>query len=207
MNGRHFPWREDSTTPFAFLITEMLVRQTRAGNVAKIWSDFIRDYPNPESIIQVSDNELISRLQILGFGRQKTEALKSAAHWLVENHNGEVPEKLSDLLAVPHIGNYAARAILCFAFGQKIEIVDTNVLRLFSRYFGIYLPPDIRRAPKAWEIARGILPRERRKAKQHNYGILDFTADICKPGRPRCEICPLAKTCEWGRVQSSNTIK
>jgi A/G-specific adenine glycosylase len=201
INGRVFPWRNPGTTPFAFLVTEMLLRQTRASNVARIWESFINDYPNPKSIIKAPENELISRLKILGFGVQKTEALKSASTYLIANYEGRVPNKLLELLDVPHVGNYAARAVLCFAFGKRVEIVDTNVLRLFSRYFGIQLKPDIRRAPQAWEIAKQILPHERSKAIKHNYGILDFTADICKPGRPRCEICPLSSKCEWGKIQ------
>jgi A/G-specific adenine glycosylase len=208
-NGRIFPWREPGTTPFAFLVTEMLLRQTRASNVAKIWESFIHDYPDPEYIIKTPENELISKLKVLGFGVQKTEALKSASAYLIANFNGQVPNKLQELLGIPHVGNYAARAVLCFAFGKRIEIVDTNVLRIFSRYFGIQLKPDIRRAPQAWEIAMQMLPRERIKAIKHNYGILDFTADICKPGRPRCEICPLSSDCAWGKIQlkKANSIE
>lgn len=200
-NGRHFPWREEGTTPYQFLITEMLLRQTRASDVAGMWRSFISDYPDPESLVKASKLELFSRLKMLGFGEQKAEALQFAATYLIENHKSQVPNTLEELLKIPHIGYYSARAILCFAFGKKIEIVDTNVLRLFARYFGIKLKPDIRREPQAWEIAKHLLPREKKKAKAHNYGILDFTADICKPGKPRCEICPLNKTCVWGRVQ------
>lgn len=200
-NGRVFPWRKPGTLPFAFLVTEMLLRQTRASNVAKIWESFINDYPNPESIIKAPENLLIAKLKVLGFGVQKSEALKAASTYLVAKHKGQVPNKLEELLDVPHIGNYTARAILCFAFGKRFEIVDTNVLRLFSRYFGIQLHSDIRRAPQVWEIAKQLLPRERLKAIKHNYGILDFTAVICKSGRPRCEICPLSRDCEWGKIQ------
>lgn len=200
-HGRDFPWRKKGTTPYAFLITEMLLRQTRASHVVKVWEPFLRDYPDPMSLVNASRSELEARLKVLGFGKQRAEALQAAANWLIENHNGKVPDKLEDLLIIPHIGNYSARAILCFAFGHRIEIVDTNVLRLFSRYFGIHLKPDIRRAPQAWEIARGILPKEKQKSQQHNYGLLDFTADICKSGRPRCEICPVSTSCAWGRIQ------
>lgn len=202
LNGRHFPWRDPGTTPFAFLVTEMLLRQTRASGVAKIWNEFINNYPNPASIIKTRRDTLVKKLKVLGFGEQKTEALKSASEYLIVNHNGQVPSGLKELLDIPHVGNYAARAVLCFAFGKRVEIVDTNVLRLFSRYFGVQLKPDIRRAPQAWEIAREILPRGRKDTIKHNYGILDFTADICKPGRPRCEICPLNHSCSWGKTQT-----
>jgi A/G-specific adenine glycosylase len=205
-HGRFFPWRKPGTTPFAFLVTEMLLRQTRASNVAKVWDSFIEDYPNPESIIKSPTDNLITKLKVLGFGVQKTDALKSASAYLIANHGGHVPNTLKELLNIPHVGNYAARAVLCFAFGKRIELVDTNILRLFSRYFGIELKPDIRRTPQAWKIAREILPAGKQNAIKHNYGILDFTADICKPGKPRCEICPLNQSCNWGRKQVSKQI-
>jgi A/G-specific adenine glycosylase len=198
--GRHFPWREEGTTPFAFLVTEMLLRQTRAPNVARIWKSFLNDYPTAGLLAAANKQELALRLKPLGFGEQKADALIAASTWLIEHHGGQVPNTLDELLRIPHVGNYAARALLCFTFGKRVEIVDTNVLRLFSRYFGIDLKPDIRRAPVAWEIARQILPRDRKRAQQHNYGILDFTADICKSGRPKCEVCPLSSTCVFGQL-------
>lgn len=205
--GRHFPWRRANTSPFAFLVTEMLVRQTRAGEVAKLWDEFTRKYPSAAIMARADREELVEQLKVLGFGNQKAEALLSAAAWLVEHHRGEVPSTVDELLRVPHVGHYAARAVLCFAFGQKVEIVDTNILRFFARYYGLVVKPDIRRNPGIWEIAKEALPREKKKAQQHNYGLLDFTADICKPGRPRCEICPLSSSCIWGRQQLSNSTR
>jgi A/G-specific adenine glycosylase len=200
-HGRSFPWREEGTTPFEFLITEMLVRQTRAGAVAKLWTHITRKYPNAAIMARADKKELVAELSVLGFGNQKADALLSAATWLVKHHNGEVPNTLQELLDVPHVGHYAARAVLCFAFGLKVEIVDTNILRFFARYYGLNVKPDIRRNPGVWEIARKALPKDRKMVQKHNYGFLDFTADICKPGRPRCEICPLSSSCEWGKQQ------
>lgn len=164
-----------------------------------LWQDFIRDYPDPFKLAAASKSEIKNRVAILGFGEQRSTALLEAANYLVEHHDGIVPNKLDDLLKIPHIGQYAARAILCFAFGEKIEIVDINVLRFFARYYGLEVKLDIRRAPEIWDIARAALPRTR--AKAHNYGLLDFTAGICKPGRPRCEICPLSTSCVRGRQE------
>jgi A/G-specific adenine glycosylase len=200
-NGRYFPWREEGTTPYQFLVTEMLLRQTRASNVAKMWGEFFTDYPNFSALLNEHIEFLTVKIKMLGFANQRAEALQSAARWLIDKHSGIVPTKINELLAIPHIGNYSARAILCFAFNHNVEIVDTNVIRLFSRYFGILLKPDIRRAPEAWEIAHNLLPKNKSKAKAHNYGLLDFTAQICKSGTPRCEICPLQVSCVWGNFK------
>jgi len=200
-NGRSFPWRYPDTNPFGILMTEMLLRQTRAGNVAKIWTNFTRDFPTHEALLQTPRRQLVSRLHILGFSNQRASALKAAAEWIRQKHKGEVPDNLEELLKIPHIGPYSARAVLCFAFNKKVEIVDTNVLRFFSRYFGISLPADIRRAPEAWEIARAILPRGNKNTQMHNYGLLDFTGEICKSGTPKCSACPLANSCAFNQRQ------
>jgi A/G-specific adenine glycosylase len=205
-HGRDFPWRHEGTTPFAFLVTEMLLRQTRAAGVAKIWSSFLERFPNAEVLSHASKEELVERLKVLGFGDQKSDALLSASRWLVDHHGGEVPSDLEHLLAVPHLGNYSARAILCFAFGHRIEIVDTNILRLFARYFGLEVKPDIRRNPMVWLLARQALPDDPGLAKKHNYGLLDFTAQVCRPNNPRCDICPLSTSCVLGRHRTGKLL-
>jgi A/G-specific adenine glycosylase len=198
-NGRIFPWRKEDTSPFAFLVTEMLLRQTRAIVVTKLWERFTNKYPDASTVARASIEELVNELKGLGLGNQRAKALREASVWLVQHHGGQVPSQLEELLKIPHVGDYTARAVMCFAFGHQVEIVDTNVLRLFSRYYDQVLVPDIRCNPEVWQWARELLPRERKKAQQHNYGLLDFTADVCRPGRPRCEICPLVSSCAWGR--------
>lgn len=161
----------------------------------------MQSYPDAHSIVKARRRVLVAKLKVLGFGNQRAEALQHAAKHLIENHGGAVPGSLDELLKVPHVGNYAARAVLCFAFGKKIEIVDTNVLRFFARYYGLTVKPDIRRNPVVWEIAKRAMPREKRKAQEHNYGLLDFTGEICKALRPKCGVCPLSASCIWGRRQ------
>lgn len=198
-HGREYPWRVSGIEPFHTLITEMLLRQTRAGGVALIWPDLIKKYGSPNALIEESSEALITFLKPLGFGVQKTDSLKLASSWILAKESGKVPSIRERLLRIPHVGQYVANATLSFAFGKRIEIVDTNVLRLFSRYFGLKLKPDIRRAPEAWKIARKLLPRSKGTVRVHNYGILDFTADICKPIGPKCGICPLSRKCSFYR--------
>lgn len=193
--GRRFPWREDRRTPFNFLLTEMLLRQTRAENVAPLWEEFVTTYPNPLSILHAPRTELVSRLRPLGLVEQRVDALKAVADVLQQSFGGAVPDELEALLGLPHVGEYTARALLCFSFGRRTEVVDTNVLRLFSRVFGLPLGNDNRRAPLATKIARHILPRSGVKVRFHNYGMLDFAAQICRSRGPKCQICPIARQC------------
>jgi len=190
-SGRMFPWRQEGISPFYVLITEMLLRQTDAPSVAKIWHSFFVKYPNVETLAAANKDELFDQLKILGLAGQRSSALLLAASWIVEHHKGILPDTKEELCAIPHVGLYVAHAVLCFAFEQPVEVVDTNILRFFSRYYNIFVrKPDIRRNPKIWEVARASLPGE--KVKQHNYGLLDFTAEICKSRNPLCSLCPLA---------------
>jgi A/G-specific adenine glycosylase len=179
----------------------MLLRQTQAIAVAKMWRPFIQRYPDAKTLTQADQNELFTQLKVLGLASQRSSALLEAASWLVEHHKGQVPATLEELVKIPHVGLYVAHAVVCFAFGQPVEVVDTNVLRFFARYHEIHVPPDIRRAPTIWKVARQALPKRREDVQPHNYGFLDFTAQICRSRSPQCNICPLLSGCKWGSHQ------
>ncbi|MFH1328751.1 MAG: DNA (cytosine-5-)-methyltransferase [Candidatus Bathyarchaeota archaeon] len=145
MHRREFPWRQEDVSPFHILITEMLLRQTKASMVSGMWVEFTTKYPDPEAIVSSNENSLVDNLRALGFVNQRSEALKLASKWLLDNHDGKVPDCEEELFKIPHVGLYTSRAVLCFAFGYKIPIVDQNILRFFSRYYGLSVKPDIRR--------------------------------------------------------------
>lgn len=196
-HGRAFPWREPGVTPFGILIAEMLLRQTRASMAAPVWETFISRYPSPAQCLDASNDELLPLFVPLGFGMQRLGAVRGVCEVLVGNHRGKVPRSIDVLVAIPHLGLYSAHAIACFAYNQRVPVVDVNVLRVFSRLTGEDYGRDNRRgrAPEAWELARRILPS--RNVKQHNYGLLDFSAQICIPRHPRQEQCPLAGSCAY----------
>lgn len=200
-HGRSFPWREPGTSPYGILIAEILLRQTRAEMVVPVWQELVVHYPNPQVLSAAPPGELHQLVQKLGLGKQRVGALKAVACALMERHAGTVPRTVEELEALPHVGPYAARAVCCFAYGQPVPLVDSNVLRLFSRLAGWSLPRDIRRskASPAWEMAARLLPPE--AAREHNYGVLDFSAEVCTPLRPKCETCPLARVCSYARIR------
>jgi A/G-specific adenine glycosylase len=104
---------------------------------------------------------------------------------------------MEDLLSVHGVGLYAAAAVSCFKYGAPVPIVDANVLRVFSRITGTAMGRDLRRSPSGWALARAVLPA--RTARQHNYGLLDFAAQVCTVARPKCDACDLARICAYGR--------
>lgn len=192
-HGRSFPWREPETTPFGILIAEMLLRQTRAEMVASIWPVLLDRYPSPESFSNADEAELLDLLVPLGLVTQRVEATKLVSIEICRRHAGRVPRSIPRLLELPHMGLYSAHAVACFAFNRRVPVVDGNVLRVLSRLTGVDYGRDNRRSPTAWDLAWRILPS--RNAKLHNYGLLDFSAQVCKPIGAEHALCPIRAIC------------
>ena len=194
--GRSFPWREEGTSPFGILVAEILLKQTRAGKVEKVWPSLLARYPSAEAMAGADPQELFSSVSELGFGNQRTQALIALSS-AIKNTGEPLPSTPEELIKLPYIGVYTAHAVACFAFGQRFPIVDLSVVRTISRIAAIQPAKDIRRAGEVWDIAWALLPR--RRYQEHNYGLLDFIAAVCKPGSPDCHICPISKKCAHGK--------
>ena len=192
--GRPFPWRKEGTDPFGVLVAEILLKQTQAGKVAKIWPSLVAQYPNAAAMAGADPEELFNSVSELGFGHQRTKALIDLSSAI--RITGEpLPSAPQELIALPYVGVYTAHALACFAFGQRFPIVDLSIVRTISRIAGIQPPKDIRRADEIWDIGWALLPR--RRYVEHNYGLLDFAAQFCKPRSPKCLECPLVKKCAY----------
>ncbi|MBI4907603.1 MAG: hypothetical protein HY820_28525 [Acidobacteria bacterium] len=171
------------------------MRQTKGDDVVGPWLALMAKYPDASRLSRAREGTLKRILQPLGLQNQRARALREIALALVAWHQGRVPLTLQELLRLPHVGMYAATAVSCFAFGERLPIVDANILRVFRRITGVNLKRDLRRSPEAWSLAWSILPR---KASEHNYGMLDFSALVCSPTKPRCEVCELRAICAYG---------
>jgi A/G-specific adenine glycosylase len=196
-NARHFPWRIKGREAFHILIAELLLVQTKAPDVARVWPALIARYPSPRSLADAPVLDLIRYLRPLGLQRQRAHALKAVSRALVAQYHSKVPRNIHQLLSLPYVGLYIASAVRAFAFEQRTAIVDANVLRVFSRITGENFGKDTRRAPGAWAIAWSILPTRSSSASEHHFGLLDFAAQVCKK-RPQCNDCGLLRTCHYG---------
>ena len=198
--GRSFPWRDQEASPFSILVAEILLKQTRAGKVEKVWPSLVARYSEAESLAVADPDELYGMIAELGFGSQRARALIDLAS-AIKEVGGNLPAQPGELVKLPYVGIYTAHAVACFAFGQRVPIVDLSIVRVISRLAGVEPPCDIRRASLIWEIALEILPQQ--GFKEHNYGLLDFAAMVCKPRSPRCHECPITAKCAYAR---QNTV-
>ncbi len=195
-HGRTFPWRREGTGPFGILVAEILLKQTHAEKVAQVWPSLTVRYPNVAALAGADPDDLFRLVSGLGLGDQRTRALIAAAKAL-KQAGGVLPEQPGDLMKLPYVGVYTAHAVACFALGQRLPIVDLSIVRVFSRIAGVQSPKDIRRAAGIWTIAWTLLPDQ--EFKEHNYGLLDFAAMVCKPRLPKCHECPIVLQCAFGR--------
>jgi len=192
-NGRSYPWR-DTYDPFKILIAEMMLRRTKANQVKPVYEQLFSEYPDVKSLAAAKDEKIEKILYPLGL-RWRTPAFRLVAREIKERYDCRVPATRGELMKLSGVGEYVAGAVLSIGYGKKEWIVDSNIVRVFRRYFGIRTSREGRRDGHVIEMAkRYISCKDPRKA---NLAILDFAAIVCTPRNPECIRCPLRKGCKY----------
>ena len=197
-NRREFPWRDEGLSPYQVLIAEVLLKRTTARAAARAYGPFIANFPDLESLRRASLSEVEQGLKEIGLYRQRARGLKEMAHYFTEQCGGHLPSDLASLLRAPHVGPYAARAVLSFGHRRAAAVVDSNVQRVFGRLFRDSLGP----APALQDvqaIADTVLPEDGHR--EFNWALLDLGATVCRYDRPRCSACPLERLCSHAGQQ------
>jgi A/G-specific adenine glycosylase len=184
---RDLPWRRERD-PWRILVAEIMLQQTQADRVVPKWRSFLHDYPTPDECAAASLADVLRRWQGLGYPRRARNLHRTAA-LLVERHDGRVPGDLGELLALPGIGPYTARAVLAFAYERDVAVVDTNIARVLARVAGHRLT-----ATRAQAVADELVPRG--DGWGWNQVLMDLGATVCRPA-PRCTDCPVSVACRW----------
>lgn len=195
-NGRDFPWRSTSD-PYRLLVAEKLLQKTGRHTVVDIYERLITRYPTPAALSRAEVGELRALIAPLGFLHRADQLIRMAA-MLVTRHDGEVPQTLAALLALPGIGDFIARAVLSICFGQDYPIVDTNVARFLYRIYGLpgKPPSNPARHRMLLDVATQMLPLGH--ARDYNLALLDLCALICTARNPACDSCPVRQWCDYG---------
>lgn len=185
---RDLPWRH-TRDPWLVLVSEVMLQQTQASRVVPKWFAFVEAFPTPMACAAVPLGDVLRRWQGLGYPR-RARNLHLAATTIAEQHGGRFPATLAGLLALPGVGPYTARAVLAFAFESEAAVVDTNVARILARVEGRRLTAkDAQRTADAW-----LVPAS---SWAWNQSLMDLGATVCRPTRPDCAGCPLARACTW----------
>jgi len=192
-NKRDYPWRE-TRDPFKVLIAEMMLRRTKADQVKGVYDRLFAEYPSIEAMAKARNEELEQILYPLGL-KWRIPAFGLVAREVQAKYRCRIPEEREELTTLPGVGEYVAGAVLSIAYGKKEWIVDSNIVRLFKRYFGIKTSKEGRRDKHVVELAKAYVSgKDPRKA---NLALLDFAALMCLPRNPRCTQCSLFTTCHY----------
>ena len=130
--ARDLPWRREGVSAWQILMSEIMLQQTPVVRVAPIWEEWVERWPVPSAMAASSQAEVLRAWGKLGYPRRALR-LHECAGVLAAEHGDVVPEDVDTLLSLPGIGSYTARAVACFAYGQRVPVVDTNVRRVVAR--------------------------------------------------------------------------
>jgi len=198
-NKRSFPWRR-TKNPYYILVAEILLQQTDAAKVAKEYSSFIKAFPKPRKLAAASKSSVSRFISKLGLD-YRVNRLISIARELEKKFNGRVPDTEEKLLKLPGIGPYIANAVLSSAYNKRTAVLDTNIVRILDRFFGIKSSkPRPRTDPMLWLVAHQLLPQKTNMCKTWNYALLDFGALVCSHYSPICKECPCRRKCSYFTV-------
>lgn len=192
-NARDLPWRRTSDA-YAILVSEAMLQQTQVGTVVGYYSRFMKAFPDAKSLADADEKEVLALWSGLGYYR-RARSLQSAARVMVTEHAGHFPQEEKAALDLPGVGRYTAGAVLSIAYGLPRALVDGNVERVFSRFFGLDGVSGSRElVSRCWELAESLVPRER--AGDWNQALMELGALICTPRQTACAECPLKRSCQ-----------
>ncbi len=190
-HGRDLPWRRTSD-PYLIMLSEFILQQTQVNQGWDYYLRFAERFPTAESLAEADEEEVMRLWQGLGY-YSRARHLHAAAKRIADA--GAFPRDYGFVRALPGVGDYTAAAIMSFAFGEPYAVLDGNVQRVLSRYFGIDEPVDSAQGKKLLRaLADEMLDRQH--PSLYNQAIMDFGALHCKPTSPLCDTCPLADTCQ-----------
>ena len=186
---RDLPWRR-TRDPWAVLVSELMLQQTQVPRVAPRYEAFLDRFPTPAATAEAPVAEVVRAWAGLGYNRRAVN-LHRAAVEIVGRHAGELPATVAELVALPGVGPYTARAVLAFAFEADVGVVEVNSARVLARAVaGRGLGTT-----EAQALADALVPAGR--AWAWNQAILDLGATVCTKTAPRCESCPVRGCCAW----------
>ena len=197
--ARRLPWREPGTSPWAVLVSEVMLQQTPVVRVEPAWLQWMSRWPTPAALAESAPGEAIHAWGRLGYPRRALR-LHAAAVALVRHHGGEVPGTPAELRALPGVGAYTAAAVSAFAFGVRTAVVDTNVRRVFARLVdgAGQAAPSLTRAEV--DLATILLPEAAGQARTWGVAVMELGALVCLARSPQCGACPVVDLCAWQRA-------
>jgi A/G-specific adenine glycosylase len=195
-HARDLPWRRAGIGPWAVLVSEIMLQQTPVARVTPVYHAWLARWPTPAALAADSPGEAVRMWGKLGYPRRALR-LHECAGAIAHRHGGTVPSTVDELLALPGVGAYTARAVAVFAYRQRHPVVDTNVRRFVARaVLGLADagPPSTTRDLATVEL---LLPADPARAARFSVAAMEAGAVVCTARAPRCGACPVRDGCAW----------
>ena len=191
---RDLPWRASGVTAWQILVSEFMLQQTPVARVAPIWVEWVDRWPTPSATAQAGAAAVLRAWGKLGYPR-RAKRLHECATVITTEHGDVVPRDVETLLTLPGVGAYTARAVACFAYGQRVPVVDTNVRRVVAR--AVHGLADAGTASTLRDHAdvAALLP-DGDEAPVFSAALMELGATVCTARAPKCGVCPLT-VCAW----------
>jgi A/G-specific adenine glycosylase len=198
--SRQLPWRS-TTDHYAIMVSEVMLQQTQVDRVIPVYLAFLQRFPTFQSLSDAPAAEVIRAWAGMGYNRRAMN-LQRAAKQVAELYEGVLPNDMKALRGLPGVGEYTAAALACFALGQEVAVIDTNVRRVLGR---VFYGPEGAPEKELAGIAQQALPVG--ESWSWNQALMDLGATVCTARRPTCLLCPVRSDCKAaGAFLASNGI-
>ncbi len=192
INKRDFPWR-NTKEPYFVWLSEIILQQTQTKQGLPYYVDFVNKFHTIFHLADAKESEILKLWQGLGY-YSRARNLHFTAKYIVETFDGIFPNNYKDLIKLKGVGDYTASAVASICFDEPTAVVDGNVYRVLSRYFGITTPINSTEGIKEFKsLATSLIDHQ--KPGDYNQAIMEFGATQCKPQSPDCGVCPLNDSC------------
>jgi A/G-specific adenine glycosylase len=194
--ARDLPWRRPDFPAWGTLVSEIMLQQTQVARVVPRLEAWLTRWPTPADLAASPPADAVRAWDRLGYPRRAL-ALHAAATVIVDQHDNVVPRDVDALLALPGIGDYTARAVAVFAYGDRHPVVDVNVRRVLARAVLGQGEPGPAKAKQDLPLMAATLPDDRDDAAATNAAVMELGALVCVARSPACDACPIADRCAW----------
>ena len=206
-NARELPWRKkigikNLPNPYYVFISEFMLQQTTVGTVKKRFEEFILKWPNLEVLEKISNSKILNFWSGLGYYSRATNLLKSAKI-IKRKFKNKIPNNYEDLITLPGIGDYTAKAILGIAYNQPVMPLDANIERILARIYGYRLP--LQKIKQRLRIKSKYFI-SKNSSTNLIQAFMDYGSIICKPRNPNCEECVINTKCVSYKNNYQHTI-
>ena len=193
---RELPWRQPGFSAWGTLVSEFMLQQTPVARVVPRLEAWLARWPTPADLAAVPPGEAVRAWDRLGYPRRAL-ALHGAAVAIASEHGNRVPSEVDELLTLPGVGPYTARAVAAFAYGVRTPVVDTNVRRVIARAVDGQGEPGPPRTRHDLAAMQELLPDDVEQARLVNAGMMELGQVVCTARAPRCSVCPIVALCTW----------